>query len=247
MTRRQRRLAFIGSALGVLALALGLVLYAMSDSIVFFRAPSEIAAKGVQPGTRFRLGGLVKEGSIQRGQGQIVTFEVTDAQATVPVRYQGLLPDLFREGQGVVAEGVLDASGAFRADTVLAKHDETYMPREIADALKKQGLWKASRSGEATKGSSKSPRPRGGAARRRRPSRRAGASQDEALPGSSPHPRCACFRLDKGPEALSAARGRGGGALVLVEAGHFALALALAVAGPVRSCRSGARGRTIRF
>ena len=149
MTRRQRRLAFIGSALGVLALALGLVLYAMRDSIVFFRAPSEIAAKGVQPGTRFRLGGLVKEGSIQRGQGQIVTFEVTDAQASVPVRYQGLLPDLFREGQGVVAEGVLDASGAFRADTVLAKHDETYMPREIADALKKQGRWQGEQKVQA--------------------------------------------------------------------------------------------------
>ena len=121
----------------------------MRDSIVFFRAPSEIAAKGVQPGTRFRLGGLVKEGSIQRGQGQIVTFEVTDAQASVPVRYQGLLPDLFREGQGVVAEGVLDASGAFRADTVLAKHDETYMPREIADALKKQGRWQGSGKAQA--------------------------------------------------------------------------------------------------
>jgi cytochrome c-type biogenesis protein CcmE len=149
MTRRQRRLAFIGSALGVLALALGLVLYAMRDSIVFFRAPGEIAAKGVQPGTRFRLGGLVKEGSIQRGQGQIVTFEVTDAQASVPVHYQGLLPDLFREGQGVVAEGVLDASGAFRADTVLAKHDETYMPREIADALKKQGHWQGEQKVQA--------------------------------------------------------------------------------------------------
>ncbi len=141
MTRKQRRLAFIGSALGVLALALGLVLYALRDAIVFFRAPSEIAAKGVQPGTRFRLGGLVKEGSIHRGPGQAVTFEVMDAQASVPVRYQGLLPDLFREGQGVVTEGVLEASGAFRADTVLAKHDETYMPREVADALKSQGHW----------------------------------------------------------------------------------------------------------
>lgn len=141
MTRRQRRLAFIGTAMGVLALALGLVLYALRDTIVFFRAPSEITAKGVQPGVRFRLGGLVKEGSLQRGPGQAVAFEVTDTQASVPVRYQGLLPDLFREGQGVVAEGALDASGAFRADTVLAKHDETYMPREVADALKKQGVW----------------------------------------------------------------------------------------------------------
>ena len=141
MTRRQRRLAFIGLALGVLALALGLVLYAMRGSIVFFHAPAEVAAKGVQPGTRFRLGGLVKEGSIQRGAGQTVRFEVMDGQASVPVRYQGLLPDLFREGQGVVAEGALEPSGAFKADTVLAKHDETYMPREVADALKKQGVW----------------------------------------------------------------------------------------------------------
>jgi cytochrome c-type biogenesis protein CcmE len=149
MTRKQRRLAFIGSALSVLALALGLVLYAMRDAIVFFRAPGEIAAKAVQPGTRFRLGGLVKEGSIHRGQGQIITFEVMDAQASVPVRYRGLLPDLFREGQGVVAEGVLDASGAFRADTVLAKHDETYMPREVADALKKQGVWQGAQTVQA--------------------------------------------------------------------------------------------------
>ena len=141
MTRRSRRLSLIGVALGVLALALGLVLYAMRGSIVFFRAPAEIAAQGVQPGTRFRLGGLVKEGSVHRGQGQAITFEVTDTQASVPVRYQGLLPDLFREGQGVVAEGVLEPSGTFRADTVLAKHDETYMPREVADSLKKQGVW----------------------------------------------------------------------------------------------------------
>jgi cytochrome c-type biogenesis protein CcmE len=141
MTRRQRRLTLIGTAAGVLALALGLVLYAMRDSIVFFHAPSDIQAKGVQPGTRFRLGGLVKEGSVKRGDGQSVTFEVTDTTGTIPVRYQGLLPDLFREGQGVVTEGVLEASGVFRADAVLARHDENYMPREVADALKKQGHW----------------------------------------------------------------------------------------------------------
>ncbi len=83
----------------------------------------------------------MKEGSIQRGAGQQITFEVTDANTSIPVRYQGILPDLFREGQGVVAEGVLEAPGAFRADTVLARHDETYMPREVADALKRQGHW----------------------------------------------------------------------------------------------------------
>ena len=93
------------------------------------------------PGTRFRLGGLVKQGSIHRGEAQQITFEVTDTAATLPVRYQGILPDLFREGQGVIAEGVLEPSGFFKADTVLARHDETYMPREVADALKKQGVW----------------------------------------------------------------------------------------------------------
>jgi cytochrome c-type biogenesis protein CcmE len=141
MTRKQRRLTLIGTAVGVLALALGLVLYAMRDSIVFFHAPSEIQANPVQPGTRFRLGGLVREGSVKRGDVQLVTFEVTDGTGTVPVRYQGLLPDLFREGQGVVTEGVLEASGVFRADAVLARHDENYMPREVADALKTQGHW----------------------------------------------------------------------------------------------------------
>jgi cytochrome c-type biogenesis protein CcmE len=140
MTRKQRRLTLIGTAVGVLGLALGLVLYAMRDSIVFFHAPADVAAKGVPPGTRFRLGGLVKEGSIKR-EGQTITFEVMDARSTLLVRYVGILPDLFREGQGVVAEGMLDPSGVFKADTVLARHDETYMPREVADALKQQGHW----------------------------------------------------------------------------------------------------------
>jgi cytochrome c-type biogenesis protein CcmE len=141
MTRKQRRLTLIGTAGCVLALALGLVLYAMSDTIVFFNAPSDIQAKNVQPGTRFRLGGLVKEGSVQRDANQLVSFEVTDMQSTVAVRYKGLLPDLFREGQGIVAEGMLDPSGVFRADTVLAKHDENYMPPEVADSLRRQGHW----------------------------------------------------------------------------------------------------------
>ena len=141
MTRKQRRLTLIASAGAVLALALGLVLTAMNDTIVFFHAPADVQAKSIQPGTRFRLGGLVKEGSVKRGEGQVVTFEVMDAQGTVPVRYQGLLPDLFREGQGVVTEGILDPSGLFKADTVLAKHDENYMPREVADALRRQGHW----------------------------------------------------------------------------------------------------------
>ena len=141
MTRKQRRLVMIGTAVAVLGLALGLVLYAMRDSIVFFHAPADVQAKGVQPGTRFRLGGLVKEGSLQRGENQQVSFEVMDAQSSIRVNYKGLLPDLFREGQGIVAEGALDPAGIFKADTVLAKHDENYMPREVADTLKKQGHW----------------------------------------------------------------------------------------------------------
>ena len=148
MTRKQRRLTLIAIAVGVLGLALGLVLNAMRDTIVFFHVPADISAKGVQPGTRFRLGGLVKEGSIRR-DGQSITFEVMDARSVVAVRYQGIVPDLFREGQGVVAEGMLDASGVFTADTVLARHDETYMPREVADALKEQGHWQGSEKAQA--------------------------------------------------------------------------------------------------
>jgi cytochrome c-type biogenesis protein CcmE len=141
MTRKQRRLTLIGVAGCVLAIALGLVLYAMNDTIVFFNSPADIQAKNVQPGTRIRLGGLVKEGSVQRGSDQQITFDVMDAQAAIQVSYKGLLPDLFREGQGVVTEGVLVSPSVFRADSVLAKHDENYMPREVADTLKKQGHW----------------------------------------------------------------------------------------------------------
>jgi len=142
MTRKQRRLSLIGAALGVLALAVALVLVALKDSIVFFNSPTDVVEKQIKPGTRIRIGGLVKEGSVQRGDSLAVRFDVTDGKSTVVVAYQGLLPDLFREGQGVVAEGALDGAGMFRADSVLAKHDETYMPKEVADALKKQGHWK---------------------------------------------------------------------------------------------------------
>ena len=141
MTRKQRRLTLIGAAGCVLAVALGLVLYAMNDTIVFFNSPADIQAKNVQPGTRFRLGGLVKEGTVRREGDQQVTFVVMDAQESIQVSYRGLLPDLFREGQGIVAEGVLESPSVFRADTVLAKHDENYMPREVADTLKRQGHW----------------------------------------------------------------------------------------------------------
>jgi cytochrome c-type biogenesis protein CcmE len=142
MTRRQRRLTMIGGSLAVLAIAAALVLSAMRDSIVFFSTPAVVVEKHIPAGRRFRLGGLVEPGSLVHGDHLAVTFKVGDGSATLPVAYQGILPDLFREGQGVVAEGALDASGVFRADTVLAKHDETYMPKEVADALKKQGHWK---------------------------------------------------------------------------------------------------------
>jgi cytochrome c-type biogenesis protein CcmE len=142
MTRKQRRLTIIGGSLAVLAVATVLVLNAMRDSIVFFSTPAMVAEKHVQAGKRFRLGGLVEPGSLVRGDNLVVTFKVADESATLPVSYKGILPDLFREGQGVVAEGALDSSGIFKADTVLAKHDETYMPKDVADALKKQGRWK---------------------------------------------------------------------------------------------------------
>jgi cytochrome c-type biogenesis protein CcmE len=142
MTRKQRRLTIIGGSLAVLGVAAALMLNAMRDSIVFFSTPKMVAEKHIGPGKRFRLGGLVQPGSLVRGDNLTVSFEVADGSAALPVSYQGILPDLFREGQGVVAEGALDASGVFKADTVLAKHDENYMPKDVADALKKQGLWK---------------------------------------------------------------------------------------------------------
>ncbi len=144
MTRKQRRFAVIATGLGILGVAIALVLVALEDTIVFFYGPTEVAEKSIKPGERFRLGGLVADGSVVRGQGKAVSFVVTDTNKTLPVMYVGILPDLFREGQGVVAEGKLNASGTFEADSVLAKHDENYMPPEVADMLKKQGQWKGS-------------------------------------------------------------------------------------------------------
>ena len=141
MTRRGRRLALIAFSLSVVGAAAGLSLYALSDSIVFFYSPSEVAQKAATPGARLRVGGLVKTGSVVKSDEQKVAFVVTDGAHELNVAYQGLLPDLFREGQGVVAEGVLETSGQMRAETILAKHDERYMPREVVDALKKQGRW----------------------------------------------------------------------------------------------------------
>ncbi|HYA79663.1 MAG TPA: cytochrome c maturation protein CcmE [Methylocystis sp.] len=142
MTRKGKRLTLIIGALAVLGVAAGLILFALRDNIVFFYTPSEFARKHPSPGARLRLGGLVKQGSVLRAAGGKVDFVVTDGeQGELPVVYTGLLPDLFREGQGVVAEGSLGTDGVFHADSVLAKHDERYMPRDVADALKKQGVW----------------------------------------------------------------------------------------------------------
>jgi cytochrome c-type biogenesis protein CcmE len=142
MTRKRRRLVLIGGALCVLAVAVGLMLNAFRDSIVFFNSPTDVAEKHISPGTRIRIGGLVKAGSVVRGDDLKIRFDVTDGNRDIAVAYQGVLPDLFREGQGVVAEGALDTGGLFDADTILAKHDENYMPKEVADALKKSGRWK---------------------------------------------------------------------------------------------------------
>jgi len=125
-----------------LAFAVALMLNALRDSIVFFNSPSDVVEKHVPAGTRIRLGGLVKNSSVVRGKDLSVRFEVTDGKNGITVNYQGVLPDLFREGQGVVAEGALDAGGTFKADSILAKHDENYMPKEVADALKRSGHWK---------------------------------------------------------------------------------------------------------
>ncbi len=141
MTRKQRRGVMIATAVGILGVAVFLVMFALRDTIVFFHTPKEVIDRQIPAGKRIRLGGLVAEASVKRGLGETVDFAITDTVKTIHVRYKGILPDLFREGKGVVAEGVLDASGRFLADTVLAKHDENYMPPEVAKSLKEQGLW----------------------------------------------------------------------------------------------------------
>jgi len=150
LTRKGRRLTLIGVALAVVGCAAALALYALSDSIVFFYGPTEVLQKNPAAGTRMRIGGLVKAGSLVKSEGEKARFTITDNASNVAVTYQGMLPDLFREGQGVVAEGVLESPGVFHAESVLAKHDERYMPREVVDALKKQGRWQEGGQGAAT-------------------------------------------------------------------------------------------------
>ena len=144
MTRKQKRLSVIGTGLGFLGLATFLTFYALGAKASYFYMPGDLKQTQLEPGQRIRLGGLVSEGSVVRGQGTEVSFGVTDQTDTVKVTFAGLLPDLFREGQGVITEGSFGADGVFVADNVLAKHDETYMPKEVADSLKEKGVWQES-------------------------------------------------------------------------------------------------------
>ena len=140
MKPKRKRLWLLVASLAVLGAAVSLVLYALSDNIVFFYSPTQVAEKHPGPERRFRLGGLVEQGSVNKS-GDEVRFRVTDLKQSVPVVYRGILPDLFREGQGVIAEGAMGADGVFAAREVLAKHDEKYMPPEVAKALKESGRW----------------------------------------------------------------------------------------------------------
>ena len=143
MTRKQRRLSFFVLILTTLSLATALVLMALEDKIIFFYSPSDISEENLPPDRLFRIGGLVKKNSIKQDIDGITTlFSLTDLLKTVDVKYRGILPDLFREGQGIVAKGKLNKEGVFFAEEILAKHDEKYMPPEVADSLRKTGLWK---------------------------------------------------------------------------------------------------------
>jgi cytochrome c-type biogenesis protein CcmE len=143
MKRRHKRVTFIAVALAGLAIAAYLVTNAFRNNLVFFFSPTQVAAKEAPVNRTFRIGGLVEEGTIKREtDGLTVRFTVTDTAHSIPVVYKGILPDLFKEGRGCVAQGRINADGVFQADEVLAKHDENYMPKEVADSLKKQGYWK---------------------------------------------------------------------------------------------------------
>ena len=141
MRHRNRRLATIGVAAVILTAAISLALFALNDAVVFFYSPSEIAAEAPTPGQVIRVGGLVQEGSVTALSSGGVSFTITDGAEQVSVLFDDILPDLFREGQGVIAEGSFGGDAVFVAQTVLAKHDETYMPPEVAQALREAGVW----------------------------------------------------------------------------------------------------------
>ena len=141
MTRKQKRLTVIGGAMGFLVLAAALTFAALGQKTSYFYMPADLQQATIAPGQRIRLGGLIEDGTVVRGEGTKVSFAVTDKQSSVKVVYTGLLPDLFREGQGVITEGTFGTDGVFVADSVLAKHDENYMPKEVAESLKEKGVW----------------------------------------------------------------------------------------------------------
>jgi cytochrome c-type biogenesis protein CcmE len=140
--KKKRRLAFVAALLAAGGVVAGVVVYGLGQNTMYFRSPSDVAAKMVHPGVAFRLGGLVEQGSLKHGAGAEVRFKVTDGKNTIPADFSGVLPALFREGQGVIASGSMNGSGTFIATEVLAKHDEKYMPPEVVDALKRSGRWK---------------------------------------------------------------------------------------------------------
>lgn len=140
--KKKRRLAFAAALVAVGAVLALIVVYGLGQNTMYFRSPSDVAAKQVAEGVSFRLGGLVQQGSIAHGAGAEVKFAVTDGKSVVPVNFRGVLPALFREGQGVVTTGALNAGGVFVANEVLAKHDEKYMPPEVVESLKRSGRWK---------------------------------------------------------------------------------------------------------
>lgn len=148
MTRKRRRMMVVGLGLLCLGAASALALTAFEDNLLFFYSPSDLHSEAPPPGRMLRIGGIVEEGSLERDGEGSVAFRVTDFASTVPVTYRGILPDLFREGQGVVAQGRLTDAGLFQAEEVLARHDENYMPSEVADALERAGVWRPE-TGEA--------------------------------------------------------------------------------------------------
>jgi cytochrome c-type biogenesis protein CcmE len=138
--KKKRRIQVLLAAAVALLIATGMIGYAMRDGINFFRSPTQVAEEPPKPGETFRLGGLVEEGSLKRGEGEVITFNVTDGGAVVPVSFAGVLPDLFGENQGMIGTGKMEGE-VFVADEILAKHDESYMPKEVVDALKEQGVY----------------------------------------------------------------------------------------------------------
>ncbi|MBV1705027.1 MAG: cytochrome c maturation protein CcmE [Hyphomicrobiales bacterium] len=159
MTRKGRRAALVAGMVALAGSGVGVTLYALSGSVEFFMGPSEAMARGMPVGRPMRLGGLVETGSVTHAKDGTLDFKVTDGKAAVPVSFKGIPPDLFREGQGVVVEGARGGAGTFRASIVLAKHDERYMPKDVADALKKQGRWNDGAAAPAAAIPAASPKP----------------------------------------------------------------------------------------